>query len=504
MITRALAAACLLSTPALATDPVFEVSFDASVRKEPATGRLVVYLISAASKENANQAPADAPFFDDPQPMFGIDVKDLAPGAKALVDDKAASFPTNLNALPAGEYRVQAVLDMRRDDSSWKREPGNLYSEVMTMRLNEVDAPERPEIKLSRAVAEPKFRSQTGVEEFTIRSRLLSEFRGREVLLKAGIRLPTGYASSTDRKFAAVYEVPGFGGDHRHVGGMPALREAALWITLNPESGNGHTLFADSANNGPCGRALVEELIPALEAKYRLIPEASARVLRGHSSGGWSTLWLALNYPQTFGATWSTSPDPVDFRKFQLVDIYSQANFYNDVTPPQRGGRELPSYRSNGKELMTNRQENLMEEVIGPDNTSGQQWDSWFAVFGPRNENGNPAALFDATGRIDHKVAEQYRTYDIADLVRKDPRKYIPIFQQNVRLLVGDQDNYYLNEAVALLQSEIAKLPASGPTFAYFKILKGCDHGTIFGTPEIGAIQKEILEHFKRNGHVKN
>ncbi len=503
MSIRTCLALCLATTPAFATDPIFEVSFDASLRDQPATGRLVVYLISDTSAENKNNEPAEGPFFDDPQPMFGVDVRDLAPGATAVVDNKATFFPVNLSALPAGAYRVQAVLDMHHDDSMWKREPGNLYSDVMNIRLNEVDGPERRAIKLSKKVAAREFPPGPGVEEFVIRSKLLSEFHTRDIMLKAGVRLPSGYTSAHDTKFPAVYEVPGFGGNHWHVGGGAAPLNALFWITLNPESGNGHTLFADSANNGPWGRALVEELIPALEARYRLIPRPTARVLRGHSSGGWSTLWLALNYPETFGATWSTSPDPVDFRRFQLPDIYSQPNFFTDAAGAQRGGKELPSYRSGGRELMTIRQENMMEEVLGPDNTSGQQWDSWFAVFGPRNANGNPAALFDLSGAIDRKVAEQYRRYDIAELLRKEPGKYGPLFRERVRIIVGDQDTYYLNEAVALLKSEVDKLPVETSNGrGYIKILKGFDHGSVFMTPEMQGIKAEILAHFQRNNHV--
>src|SRR5690606_19909538 len=173
---------------------------------------------------------------------------------------------------------------------------------------------------------------------------------------------------------------------------------------------------------------LVEELIPALEAKYRLIPEPSARLLRGHSSGGWSVAWLALTYPQTFGAAWSTSPDPVDFRRFQLPNIYDNPSMYHGPD-----GRPLSSYRNRRGERMSILQENLMEEVLGPDNTSGQQWDSWQAVFGPRNARGNPAALFDPrTGAIDRAVAEHYRAYDLSALLDRDPARYLPIFRDRI------------------------------------------------------------------------
>jgi pimeloyl-ACP methyl ester carboxylesterase len=295
-----------------------------------------------------------------------------------------------------------------------------------------------------------------------------------------------------------VYDVPGFGGNHRDAEAADdELSRHCFRIALDPEGPNGHTLFADSANNGPCGAALVRELIPALEAKYPLIPAPSARILRGHSSGGWSTLWLALTYPEVFGATWSSAPDPVDFRRLQRVDVYGQENFYTGA-----GGKDLPSYRKHGKEVMTIRTESRGEDVLGADNTSGQQWDSWFAVFGPRNERGHPAALFDPeTGAIDRAVAEAYRKYDIGELVRRDPARFVPLFRERVRLIVGSEDSFYLNEAVELLDKELAKHPRGPAGAGYVKLVPG-DHGSVFASEDMRAIPAEMLQHLRKAGHV--
>ncbi len=510
MLAALLAPAAIL---ALAGPPALTVSFDAATRSEPATGRLVVYLVRDGAKVSGD--PADAPHFDDPQPMFGIDVRDLVPAAPATIDDAATAFPCPWSALPTGHYKAQAVLDLHRENSSWRREPGNLYSDVVSFQVTAKDTPPPLAIKLSKAVEPRNDRTFPGVEVFELRSAFLSDFHGHDVTLRAGIMLPNGFDPS--KRYAAVYEVPGFGGDytgafqrfHPYRARLPAdspwitLRDNALWIVLDPESPNGHTLFADSANNGPWGRALVEELIPALEKKYPLVADPKARLLRGHSSGGWSTIWLAITYPETFGACWSSSPDPVDFRRMQRCDIYRSNVYAHDE---HGGDGDIPSYRSNGKARMSVRQENLMEEVIGPDNTSGQQWDSWFAVFGPRSDRGNPAALFDpVTGAIDKAVAEQYRKYDITDLVKREPGKYALLFKERIRLIVGTDDNYYLNEAVALLQDELENtqflhLPEGG--HGTVRIVPGRDHGTIFGTPEIQGIPQEMVDHLKRAGLI--
>ena len=229
-----------------------------------------------------------------------------------------------------------------------------------------------------------------------------------------------------------------------------------------------------------------------------MIAEPSARLLRGHSSGGWSTLWLATRYPAVFGATWSSAPDPVDFRRFQKVDIYGQRNFYTDSK-----GADLPSLRKGDVVEMTIRQESRGEDMLGPDNTSAQQWDSWFAAFGPKNPNGNPAALFDAvTGQIDFKTAEYYQRYDICYLLRNNPNELAPIFRNSIRLVVGTEDSFYLNEAVSLLDAELSRLGRTANDRGYVKLIPG-DHGSIFASETVRAFPKEMLDHLRTAGHVK-
>lgn len=496
--------------------PTFSITFPPTLRAEPATGRVVVYLVREGSRVGRGAAPADGPFWDDPQPMYGVDAVGAAPGEPIIIDNAATAFPVPLSQLPPGAYRAQAVLDMHRLNSSWRREPGNLLSEPVRFTFAAGESPV-VKIELNDAVGDRSRPEMEGADVFEVRSELLSAFHGREVTLRAGVAFPSRHDRS--RKYAAVYEVPGFGGDYEGAFALARERSDApirgpvadfvsstFWIVLDPESENGHHLFADSANNGPRGEALVKELIPALEAKYNLVADPSARLLRGHSSGGWSTLWLALTYPGTFGATWSTSPDPVDFRRFQLPNIYSHTNMYRSEPAIALDIGDTPSYRKGRHAPMSIREENLMEEVLGPDNTSAQQWDSWFAVFGPRNERGNPAALFDPlTGALDKAIVEQYNRYDIGHLLRTDPAKHAPLFRQRVRLIVGDQDNFYLNEAVALLKADldaVAPPPAGDSVVGYIRILPGFDHSTIYGTPEMRGIPAEMVEHLRRAGLV--
>ncbi|MBS0189943.1 MAG: alpha/beta hydrolase-fold protein [Phycisphaerales bacterium] len=527
----------------------FRVAVDPTIKLEPGAGRLVIFLIPDDSPVDGKTKPIDGPFTDHDFPIFALDVPRMTVGAPVTLNETAAFFPTPMSKLAPGGYRAQALFDMHHQDSKWRREAGNAYSKEVHFVVPSPESKDAirdtpVDLVLSQVTREPARAAAPGLDWFSTPSKLLSEFRKEEVTLRAGVVFPTNY--DPKGRYAAIYFVPGFGGDDRDAPRMAAslargaesgpsqeLARSTFLIVLNAEGPNGHNLFADSANNGPCAQALIGELIPALEAKYPLIARPEARLLRGHSSGGWSTLWLALQYPKTFGATWSSSPDPVDFRAFQTINIYEDKNFY--VAPD---GSERPSTRSldrttgESKVNCSVRRESRQEDILSPDNTSAQQWDSWAAVAGPRNAAGHPAALFDPeTGQIDHSIAEQYRKYDIGLLVRSDPDRYLPILQKNVRLICGGADNFYLNLAVQLFLKDVSVLshtpvrtvdkadsmpvPGQKPEDrieyvleypgepGYIKLLPGYDHGTIFGSPQSRAIPQEMVDHLKKNGLAK-
>jgi pimeloyl-ACP methyl ester carboxylesterase len=475
----------------------FAVRFDSQQRAEPATGRLVVYV-----RHDDPKKPVDPDHIGSADHYFGIDADNLKPGDPLIVDDHANAFPTKLSELPAGDYAAQAVLDMHNDDSNWRREPGNLYSDVTRFTVS-ADS-KTIDLPLTRVILPLEYPATSQAEVFQMRSKLLSDFHHRDIYLRAAVIFPID--QKPDRSYAAIYKVPGFGGngisvvlDPVKLADDPAAAELArntFHIYHDPESGNGHTLFANSDNNGPRGDALVTELIPALEAKYKLIPDPNARIIRGHSSGGWASLWLTLQYPQTFGACFASSPDPVDFHRLERIDIYDFANAFNDPT-----GK--PLFGSRG-ETATVREENAVEQVLGPHNTSGHDWDAWQAVWGHRGADGNPANLFDPfTGAIDHAEAESYQRFDITNLLKQHPEKYAPIFRQRIRLLVGDQDTFYLNEAVELLKKQLESIPSTEPSVGYIKILPGYNHSNLGDAPEFKHWAVEIAEHLRQSGYLK-
>ena len=83
-------------------------------------------------------------------------------------------------------------------------------------------------------------------------------------------------------------------------------------------------------------------------------------------------------------------------------------------------------------------------------------------------------------------------------MLSRHSEKYGPIFANNVRLICGELDNYYLNEAVSLLKEEIDKqdLPA-GP--GYVKLIPKADHGgSLMMSPAMRAVPGEMVKHLDR------
>lgn len=488
-----------------AAQPEFRISRDASLEPGPVHGRLVVYLVREDSEVEGD--PSDGPFFSDPQPMAGLTVLRWDADRLAVVGADADWF--GLDALRPGRYRAQAVLDRHRLSSSWRDEPGNLYSRVRLFELTAIDEPTLVPLHLDRRITAQPMPAAPRVRFHAFHSNLLTDARGQPVAVDAGVIEPIGFEPARDRRYPVIYQVPGFGGTHRgaadladrlaeadpssHLG---RLARAAFWVVLNPEGPNGHHLFADSSCNGPVGRSLVEEIIPQIDALYPTVARPDARLLRGHSSGGWSVIHLAITYPEVFGGAWASAPDPLDFRAFQAVNIYDDTSLYLDAS-----GEPIASFTTrDGEVQMTIRQENQMERVLGPGNTSGQQWDSWQAVFGGCDDAGRPRALFDdRTGQIDRGVAASYRRADLAERIRRDPAGAGRLARTRVRVIVGEADEFDLDRAVRLFVETLDEY-AFDDEHGWAAFVPGATHGSILESGAARRLEQDMLDHLRRFG----
>jgi hypothetical protein len=483
----------------------------------PAGGRMILFLIEDGALDGS--APIEAPFFSAPQPMMSVSVDALVPGRPVVIDDGAISFPGTLSSLE-GRFRVQALFDRNRTERG-HLVPGNLVTSqgVLDLRADRVD---RLELDLTEALLPEPRADLPNLRWFEVKSQVLTGPTGEPVTLRAGVALPPGWEDPNHRRrmFPAVYVIPGFGG--RWTGadtfarmlatpGSDALVAQAAWIVLDPECPLGHHGFVDSAANGPWARALVTELIPALERQFRLIRRPEARLLTGHSSGGWSALWLQLTHPETFGGCFASAPDPVDFAHFQTGDIYRDVSIFVNAE-----GRDRPSYRvpvapGIDRTRMTVRQEVGMERVLGPRRDSGEQWDAWSAMWSAVDPATRlPRPLFDAeTGIIDREVATaQWSRFDIARLVRADPARFVPILRTRVRLLCGERDGFFLERAVRSLGQAVdaavaARAASIDPPFpagpGYITVVPGETHDTM-ATNALLRWHPEMRRHLAEHG----
>ena len=468
------------------------VTLDPVARSEPATGRLVLFFIADRELRLRSNLPVESPFFEAPQPIASVAVVDFKPGQSVTLDGKIQAFPDLLDKLD-GDYRVQAVLDADQTERSPLDGPGNVISQVTRVRLSSA-ADETVRIALTEPVKTRPRTDRSTLKWITRKSEMLSAFYGRDVFHRAGVALPREYNDEQwhRQQWPAIYVVNGFGARDEEAAEYaltllaPQVNEIAaygVFIVLDPESPLGHHGFCDSANNGPRGAALVKEFIPYLESKFRLVPKPEARVVTGHSSGGWASLWLQLNHPDVFGACWASAPDPIDFSAFQMTDLYHDASMFADAE-----GNDTPSFREIRDPLeppvaaLTVRQEVAMELAIDPDGRSGQQWAAWNAAFSPRNDKtGLPRPMFDPrSGAIDRAIVEAWASYDITRLVDSRWNELGPIVLNRVRLVCGDLDSYYLNRAVERFKAMVDRRKGdSAVGDGYIRMVENATHETV-------------------------
>ena len=453
------------------------IKFDRAVQAGPYSGRVYVVLVPDGERApEPRRAMSD--WFNSPQ-MFSADVRDIAPGGSVTLTAQLAGdrwSPKPWADVAPGKYRAQAIARVSLDAAEPGQGPGDLYSEPVSIIWPPDDT--TPALTLSKAVSARAFRETDRAKEVSIRSELLSKFHGRDVTLRAGVLLPEGWSAEGTQTYPAVYSVTGFGGDHFEVARSarripPDAAGRVIYVVPDATNGWGHSVFADSDNTGPWGRALIEELIPAVEKKFRG-PAAgpnpgSRRYVTGVSSGGWSSLWLQITYPDEFNGVWSHVPDPVDFRDFQMIDLYApDANMYTDSR-----GQRRPIARMGDTARLFYREFVRVETVLGP----GGQIGSFEAVFSPRGEGGSPRPLFDrATGKVDPETARAWEKYDIVKVLEKNWPTLMPKLKGKLRVYAGEKDNFYLEGATRLLGAKLKELDPENSAQWIVEVVPGMAH----------------------------
>jgi len=454
----------------------FEISIAPSVRPEETTGRVYVILSRTDQLEPRLQIGRIG------VPMFARDIERLPAGRPAAIDGTDLGHPVwDLADIPRGEYWVQAFVNVysefRRADGHavwmhddqwegqrWNISPGNLYS---TARRLTVD-PLRPEVvrlTVDRKIAPIAVAANTKwVERLKFQSPMLTQFWGRPIYLGATVLLPRDYATSTTR-YPVLYEQ-----GHFSLGNPLRFEEQGElgreWVKddfprmivvtfQHPAPYFDDSYAVNSVNVGPYGNAIMQELIPEVEKRYRVITEPWARWLHGGSTGGWEALALQIFNPDFVGGTWAYCPDPVTFSDVEGVNLYKDENaFYKQVNEWHRTPT-INSREVNGDVRQTSQQRNWMELVNGTRGRSGHQLDIWSAVFGPLGADGYFAPAFDKkTGVIDRKVVQYWKeNYDLLHILQKNWSTLGPKLVGKLHIYTGDMDSFFLDRAVRELEA---------------------------------------------------
>jgi hypothetical protein len=472
-------AAVLFATTALAQQPqhlFFRVTLGPQAGA-PASGRLLIFV---APGTNAKEVDTN-PFQPSEVYVAAKEVSSLKPGEAIDIDTDDLAFPAAFSSLKPGDYQAQAVLDVNHSYNYGGRSEGDLVSDVVTLKEWTPGEGSEPSFVLSSKVPAPEPRKlpftpeiQKAADEHTqpadFISPLLTKFSGREIHIRAWVILPPTYTDHPKEKYPTVYWTHGFGGNLMYAktqgqmiyarmaqGKMPPM----IWVMFDESLATGTHEFADSLNNGPWGAALTTEFIPWIESKYRMDAKTSGRFLQGHSSGGWATLQLQVNYPKVFGGTWSTSPDPSDFHDFSQVDLYaSHANLYR-----KSDGSAYPIVRDHDKVLGSMEQFARQERVLGD---YGGQLASFEWVFSQRGADGRPLKMFNRdTGDVDPNVVAYWHDhYDLANIVVTDWAARGKDLHGKLHLIVGTADTFYLDGAAHKFEAVLKSLNAD-PHFTY-------------------------------------
>jgi hypothetical protein len=479
----------------------YSISIADGLITEPIDGRLFLLLSTNDAAEPRFQVSDDV----GTQLVYGMDVEGVNVGSPVVFDNNSFGYPLeNLNTLPEGEYYVQALLHKYEtfklstghtvklpmdngEGQQWNRSPGNLLSQPQKVTIKQGGTVQIEITEVIPPIDPPQ--DTKYIKHVKMKSDKLSEFWGRDMYLGANVLLPAGFEEHPEAKYPLVifhghfpFTFGGFRTEppdenmeptysarfnmegYNIIQQQEAYNFYKTWISENfprviiiqvqhPTPYYDDSYAVNSASQGPWGDAITYELIPFVEEKFRGLGEGWARFTYGGSTGGWEALAVQVMYPTEYNGCFAACPDPIDFRAYTVVDIYKDENAYyqeGDHRQVLRPGRR--DYLGHVSSYL--RDMNYRELALGSKSRSGQQWDIWEATYSPQGEDGYPVRLWDKkTGEINHEVAEYWQeNYDLRYIMERDWDKLGPDLQGKIHLYCGEMDNYYLNNAVYLME----------------------------------------------------
>jgi hypothetical protein len=494
----------------------FEISFPKEMSATPLDGHVFLLISNNDQQEPRFQIsfmPADSQqvFGVDvdalaPEAVASIDSS--APGYPAVsVNDLPAgdywvqSLLNIYETFHLGNGHTVKLPPDKGEGQHWQVKPGNLYSKPVKIHLDPKSphvthlllAEKIPPVEENARVVDSLvgwdmssddhvIADNKWVKHIRIQSNLLTKFWGRPTYLGAVVLVPDGWAEHPAAHYPVIVLQDHF---HRGLPGVLSFRtEPPGPDTKEEDRGqaqNAYRLYQDwtagrlprvivisiqhatpyfddsyavnSANVGPYGDAITQELIPYIEKQFRGIGQGWARSVYGGSTGGWESLASQVFYPDFYNGAWVFCPDVVDFRAYMTMNLYEDKNAFWIEGPfgnvPRSSVRE-----PDGLVTATMQQMSEYEWAQGTHSRSGEQLDIWQAVFSSVGDDGYPKPVFDKrTGVIDHEVAKYWKEhYDLSAMMQRDWRTLGPKLAGKMHFYVGEADTFYLDRAVHLLK----------------------------------------------------
>jgi len=507
----------------------FSVTYSKNFSAQPLDGRLFLLLSTDASVEPRFQID-DSP---RSQIMFGVTVDGWAARQAKLVDASAKGYPIrSLKDLPPGEYTVQAVLNkyetFHRSDGKtvklhpdmgegqhWNISPGNLYSKPKKITVGPNAAPVN--VELTEVIPPIKPPQDTKyIRHIRIQSDVLTKFWGRPMFIGAAILVPDGFDEHPSAHFPLIifhdHFVEDFDGfrttppdpnmkpdysERFHLAGYNRIQQEEAYkfyqqwtspnfprvLIIKIQHANPYyddSYAVNSANVGPYGDAIENELIPAIEKQFRGLGQGWARFVYGGSTGGWESLAVQVFYPDHYNGAFAACPDPIDFHAFTNINLYEDKNaFFLEGAHKRVAQPAMRDYL--GHTFITTEEINQYELALGDHGRSGEQFDIWQAVYSPLGDDGYPKPIFDKeTGVIDHSVAEYWRQhYDLEAILEREWPTLGQKLAGKIHIYVGSDDTYFLNDAVYRMEDFLksTKNPAYGGEVTYGPRAEHCWNG---------------------------
>jgi hypothetical protein len=523
----------------------FEISFPAAMSEgKPLDGHIMLGISTDKSSEPRFQLREEEA---SSAQFFGLDVDGWKPGSAATIDVATLGYPlVSLEQLPPGDYYVQAVLNIYEtyhradghtvklppdmgEGQQWFAKPGNLLSKPQLIHLDpQSKTPVRIELTERINPIDPP-KDTKYIKHIRIQSKLLSDFWGKPFYLGATVLLPEGFEEHTAAHYPLLVHQGHFESDWDFFeekapdlskGNDPSSAQYAYrfyqdWtsgrlprmLILSIQHANPYyddSYAVNSANVGPYGDAITQELIPEIEKRFRGIGQPWARAVEGGSTGGWEAAASQIFYPDFYNGAYCNCPDPIDFRAYQLVNIYDDKNAFFQKGP--FGDVPRGEMRTSTGQIVAVMEPTVRrEEVMGTHGRSTEQFGIWQAVFSPAGSDGYPKPIWNpTTGDIDPEVATYWREhYDLRYILQRDIATLGPKLVGKLHFAVGDMDTWYLNNAVHLMQNFVDS-PKNPYRIADFEYSPGKPHcymggGDISNHESFGTLYQRIMPQIAKH-----